>query len=108
VLLDLTCLEQPYDGRADSTGERVPPERRAVLADTENTEDVVVRDDGGHRHDAPAKCLAEDVHVGDDALRVAREGVSGPAESALDLVGHEEQPVAVADRADLGEVAGRR
>ena len=60
-----------------------------------------IGDDGGQRHDPAAERLAEDVHVGDDALVLAGERRAGPAETRLDLVRHQE------DAALGAELAGR-
>src|SRR3712207_8504072 len=44
---------------------RVAAEGAAVLAGTQDAEDVTVRDDRGYRDDAATEGLAEDVDVGD-------------------------------------------
>ena len=67
--------------RADRAGQRVAAERRAVLARLEHAEDVGGGHHGGHRHDAAAERLAQDVHVGHDILVLARERGAGPAEA---------------------------
>ncbi len=63
-------------------------------------------DDRGDRDDAAAERLAEQVHVGHDALVVARERLAGAAEAGLDLVGDEQHVVRGADLADRRQVAG--
>jgi hypothetical protein len=60
-----------------------------------------IGDDGGQRHDPATERLAEDVHVGDDALVLACERRAGPPETRLDLVGHQQ------DAALGAELAGR-
>ena len=79
----------------------IAAERRAVFAGPEHPEDVAIGDDGGQRHDPATERLAEDVHVGDDALVLAGERRAGPAETRLDLVRHQE------DAALGAELAGR-
>ena len=81
--------------RPDRRGERVAAERRAVLAGADHAEHVAVRDDGRHGQDAAAERLAEQVHVGHDALAVARERLADAAEAGLDLVGDEQHVVAL-------------
>ena len=82
-----------HDGEADRGGERVATEGGAVLAGAEHAEHVLVADDRGHRHDAAAERLAEQVQVGHDADVVALEGGAGAAEAGLDLVGDEQHVV---------------
>ena len=101
-------LEHLDDPQSDGGRERVAAERRAVLAGTDDPEDVLVRDDGREGQDAAAQRLAEQVHVGHDALAVAREGRADAAETRLDLVGDEEDVVPRADLAHRREVALRR
>ncbi len=74
ALLRLARREHAHDLEADGRGERVAAERRAVLAGLQHAEHVAVADDRGHRHDAAAERLAEQVEVGHDAHELAREG----------------------------------
>ena len=94
--------------RADRARQRVAAERRAVLARLQHAEHLVRAGDRGHRHDAAAERLAEDVHVGHDALVLDGEVGAGAAEARLDLVGDEQHAPGGGHLADAGQVAGRR
>ena len=63
--------------------------------------------DGADRH-ARAQALGGEQDVGLDALVLAGEHLPGPADAALDLVGHQQDPVPVAEGAQVAQLAGRR
>ena len=71
-------------------------------------EDVAVGGDRRDRVEPAAQRLAEDVDVGHDVLVVAGERAAGAGQAGLDLVGDHQHLGAVAQRADLLEVALRR
>ena len=100
--------EHPDHRAADGRGQRVAAEGRAVLARSEDAEDVRVADDRRDGDDAAAERLAEQVEVGHDPDEVAGEGRAGAAEARLDLVGDEQHVALGADRPDRRKVVGRR
>ena len=89
----------------------LPPNVLPCSPGLEDAEHVLVGDDRGHRHDPAAERLAEDEHVGPDALVLARERRPGAAEARLDLVGDEQHAALGAELAGRGAGsprAGRR
>ena len=70
--------------------------------------DPPVGDDGADRDVARAKPLRTDDKIGDHPPVVERKIGSGAAKSGHDLIGDEEDLMAIADLADDGKVFGGR
>ena len=87
--------------------------KRVAAVRGSDPEDVVVevlrdllRDDGAtERHVSGRHALRESHDVRDDALVVGAEPLPRASEAGHDLVEHEEDPVAIAERAQAPEVA---
>ena len=77
---------------------------RAIAGDVE----VAPGDQRGHRKDRAAQALAEDDHVGNDAVVLEREHRAGAAEADRNLVEDQQRAVAVAGVADDPVIVGRR
>src|SRR5699024_6476697 len=92
----------------DGRSERIAAEGRTVLARTNDAEHVAVADHCGDGQDAAAKSLSEQVEVRNDTLTVARESLTDPAETRLDLIGDEQHVLLIADLTDPRQVALRR
>ena len=101
-VLDHAFLDQHAQRRArHRAGERVAAEGRAVLAGLQDAEHLVVRKHGRHRIEAAGQRLAEQRHVGLDALVLLGEQLAGAAEPGLDLVEDQHHVVRGAELAHL-------
>lgn len=87
------------------TGQRVATVRGPVRARREREHDLMAGEDGRHGVRAARQRLAEDDHVGLDALMIAGEHLAGAAEARLHLVGDKEHIVLFAQRRGLLEIA---
>ena len=67
--------------------------------------DAVARDDAAHRHRARGDAFGEADHVRRHAIALGGEGVAEPAEAGDHLVEDQQNAVAVADRAQLLQIA---
>src|SRR5437867_9412507 len=99
------ALHDVQRGERRGAAHGVAAERAAVRARLP-FHDRLFRDDRADGH-AAAEALRREQNVGLDALVLAGEHASGPADAALDLVAHEQDAVAVAQLAQCLEVSGR-
>jgi hypothetical protein len=67
--------------------------------------DAVARDHPAHWYRARGDALGERDHVGRHAIALGGKGVAEPAEAGNDLVEDQQNPVAVADRPQLLQIA---
>ena len=100
------------DREARSAGHRVGHVGIAVLEEARPVADRLA-DRGRRQHRADrlvtgAEPLGDRDEVGIDAILLAGEQAAGAAHAAHDLVQNQKDAVAVAERADAGEVAGQR
>ena len=91
-------------GSRDRAGERIAAEGRAVLAGLERAEHRRVGKHGRDRIEAAGQCLAEQRHVGLDAVVLLRQQLAGAAEPGLDLVEDQHHVMRGADFAHPCEI----
>src|SRR5690606_15151528 len=72
-----------------------------------HAENLAIGGHGGYRDDAPTEGFAQDVDVRHDVFVVAGEGLSGTAQSGLDLVGGEQHVVGGAEFTHATQIAVR-
>src|SRR5216683_2799863 len=92
-------------GAGDGAGHGVAAEGAAVVARAQDAEDLARGEDCGDGIETASEGFADDEDVGGDALVHVGEELAGAAEAGLDLVGHEEDAVLLADGCGLCEEA---
>ena len=92
-------------GAGHGAGQRIAAEGAAVVAGVEEAEDLARAEHGGDGIEAAGERLADDEHVGLDALVLVGEELAGAAEAGLDLVGDEQDAVLLADGGGVFEEA---
>jgi len=108
VLEDLLLLDDVEDFLADSAGERVATEGRAVGAGGEDLHEFVVSHDSGDRDDTTAESLGEASDIGADAFVLLSEELTSAAHTGLDFVADEGDVVLGAELAGFSHVSGGR
>ena len=102
VRQDILCLDHVEYCERRRCRDRIPAERRRVLARPEHLGSWTARDAGPDGHAVPQR-LRERDDVGGDGGLLEGEPRSGPADARLDLVDHQQSPVFVAGRARRGK-----
>ena len=103
-VVDQAAFEQVDRHEAGGAGDRVAAVGRAVRAGTPRLHEVGPRDHRGQRH-AAGDALGGQHDVGLDAPVLDRPHLPGPTRARLDLVGDEQDAVAVAQLAETLEEA---
>ena len=92
VLDQAGAFDLTEHGVARGRGQGIAPERAAVLAGGEQVGCGAERDEGTDRH-SPANALGDGDRVGNDAVALEGEPVTGATGTRLDLVDNEQCPV---------------
>ena len=105
-LVQLLVDQHPHRRLAHRACQRVAAVGAPVLARLDGEHHLVAGQHRRHRQHSTRQRLAEDEHVGLDAVVVAAEHAAGAAEAGLHLVGDEEGAVLATEGLGTGEVAG--
>src|SRR4029453_10312533 len=90
AFLELLGLQEAYHCMTNRDRQRIAAECRPVAARSDHAQNVVSRQDGGHRHNPTTERLTQHVDVGYDVLAFAGECRPAPSQARLDLVGKEQ------------------